>query len=239
MPAAYGRVIVKVSGEALMGHDGSPVSLDAAGRLASELKAAADLGCEVGVVVGGGNVVRGAVAERRGADRVTADFMGMAATIVNGLALGAALRELGQPAVVMSAIPCGRAALAYDHLEADRVLSTGTVVVFAAGTGNPFFSTDTAAVLRACELGADALIKATKADGVYDSDPATNPNAVRFTELSYMDVIEKKLAVMDMTAVSLAREENLPIVVLALAEPGGIAKAVAGEAMGTSVKGVQ
>lgn len=238
VPAAYGRVIVKVSGEALMGEDGGPVSLPAARRLAGELKAAADTGCEVGVVIGGGNILRGVAAQRRGADRLTADLMGMTATIVNGLALGAALRDVGQPAVVMSAIPCGRAARSYDHHEADRALADGNVVVFVAGTGNPFFSTDTAAVLRACELGADALIKATKADGVYDSDPALNPDAKRFTHLSYMDVIQNKLAVMDMTAVSLAREENLPIVVLALAEPGGIARAVAGEAIGTSLKGV-
>ena len=238
MPAAYGRVIVKVSGEALAGEDGRPVSREAARRLAGELKAAADAGVEVGVVVGGGNIVRGVAAEKGGDDRLTADFMGMTATIINGLALGMALRDLGQPAVVMSAIPCGRAALSYDHGAAAEALSNGKVVVLTAGTGNPFFSTDTAAVLRACELGADALIKATKADGVYDSDPAVNPDARRFTELSYMDVIQKKLAVMDMTAVSLAREENLPIVVLALAEPGGIAKAVVGEAIGTSVKGV-
>ena len=238
VPAAYGRVIGQVSGEALAGEDGRPVSREAARRLAGELKAAADAGVEVGVVVGGGNIVRGVAAEKGGDDRLTADFMGMTATIINGLALGMALRDLGQPAVVMSAIPCGRAALSYDHRAAEEALSNGNVVVLTAGTGNPFFSTDTAAVLRACELGADALIKATKADGVYDSDPAVNPDARRFTELSYMDVIQKKLAVMDMTAVSLAREENLPIVVLALAEPGGIAKAVVGEAIGTSVKGV-
>lgn len=236
--AVYGRVIVKVSGEALAGEDGSAVSPDAARRLAGELKAAAEAGAEVGVVVGGGNVVRGAAAVRSGADRMTADFMGMTATIVNGLALGAALRELGQAAVVMSAIPCGRAAHPYDPIAARDALSAGSVAIFTAGTGNPFFSTDTAAVLRACELEADALIKATKADGVYDCDPALHPEAKRFSELSYMDVIEKKLAVMDMTAVSLAREENLPIVVLALAEPRGIARVIAGEAIGTSVKGV-
>lgn len=237
-PAAFGRVIVKVSGEALAAEDGRPVSLESARRLAGELKAAADVGCEIGVVVGGGNIVRGVAAEQGGADRLTADFMGMTATVINGLALGMALSDLGQRAVVMSAVPCGRAALPYDHRAAAEALSAGNVVVFTAGTGNPFFSTDTAAVLRACELGADALIKATKADGVYDSDPAVNPDARRFEELSYMDVIEKKLAVMDMTAVSLAREQNLPIIVLALAEPGGIAKAVLGEAIGTSVKGV-
>lgn len=238
MPAAYRRVIVKVSGQALSGEDGRPVSMEAAGKLASELKAAADAGAQVGVVVGGGNIIRGVAAEKTGADRVTADLMGMAATVVNGLALKSALEALGQPAVVMSAIGFGRIVPPFDQEAADRALSSGHVAIFVAGTGNPFFSTDTAATLRACELGADALIKATNTDGVYDSDPALNPDAVRFDSLTYMDVIERKLAVMDMTAVSLAREKNLPIVVLALAEPGGVARAVAGEPIGTSVKGV-
>ncbi len=238
MPAAYRRVIVKVSGQALSGEDGRPVSTEAAGRLASELKAAADAGAQVGVVVGGGNIIRGVAAEMTGTDRVTADLMGMAATVINGLALKSALEALGQPAVVMSAIGFGRIVPPFDREAADRALSSGHVAIFVAGTGNPFFSTDTAATLRACELGADALIKATNTDGVYDSDPALNPDAVRCDSLTYMDVIERKLAVMDMTAVSLAREKNLPIVVLALAEPGGIARAVAGEPIGTSVKGV-
>jgi uridylate kinase len=238
MPAAYRRVIVKVSGQALSGEDGRPVSMEAAGRLASELKAAVEAGAEVGVVVGGGNIIRGVAAERTGADRVTADLMGMAATVVNGLALKSALEALGQPAVVMSAIGFGRIVPPFDHEAADRALSSGRVAIFVAGTGNPFFSTDTAATLRACELGADALIKATNTDGVYDSDPAVNPDAVRYDSLTYMDVIERKLAVMDMTAVSLAREKNLPIIVLALAERGGVARAVAGETIGTSVKGV-
>ncbi|MBD3347653.1 MAG: UMP kinase [Candidatus Eisenbacteria bacterium] len=237
MPALK-RVIVKVSGQALAGEDGQPVSRDAAGRLALELKAAVDAGSQVGCVVGGGNIVRGAVAEGRGADRVTADLMGMTATIVNGLALREALEDVGQRASVMSAIELGRVVTPFEVRSADRMLSEGEVVVLVAGTGNPFFSTDTAATLRACELSADALIKATNTDGVYDSDPATNPDARRYDSLTYMEVIERKLAVMDMTAVSLAREKNLPIVVIALAEPGGIAKAVTGEPIGTSVKGV-
>lgn len=238
MPAAYRRVIVKVSGQALSGDDGRPVSVEAAARLASELKAAVDAGAQLGVVVGGGNIVRGVAAERTGADRVTADLMGMAATVVNGLALRDALERLGQPAVVMSAIGFGSVAPPFDNRAADERLEAGDVVIFVAGTGNPFFSTDTAATLRACELGADALIKATNTDGVYDSDPALNPDAVRYDSLTYMDVIERKLAVMDMTAVSLAREKNLPIIVLALAERGGVARVVAGERIGTCVKGV-
>ena len=210
--------MLKVSGESLAG-GGRPVSHDAASRLAAEIKAAADAGAQVGVVIGAGNIIRGAHAERGGADRVTADYAGMAATLVNSLTLAGALEGLGQPAAVMSAIPCGRAADPYDHRKADALLSAGTVVVFAAGTGNPFFSTDTAAVLRSVELSADALLKGTQADGVYDSDPNVNPNAVRFNEVTYQEMIEKRLAVMDMTAVSLAREQSLPLVALVLHRP--------------------
>lgn len=238
MPAAqFKRVILKVSGESLVGEDGATVSRAAASRLAAEIKAAADIGAEVGVVIGGGNILRGIAAEADGSDRVKSDFAGMAATMVNGLVLTSALEGIGQKACHMSAIACGRIAEPYDHSVADSLLSSGTVTVFTAGTGNPFFSTDTAAVLRAAELGADALLKATQADGVYDSDPAKNPNAVRFAEVTYQEMIEKRLAVMDMTAVSLAREQNVPLVVFALSVPGNIARAVAGEAVGTIVKG--
>lgn len=237
MPAAYRRVILKVSGESLSDGDGRPVSGDAASRLAGEIKAAVDAGAEVGVVIGGGNILRGVAAEAGGADRVTADFAGMAATMVNGLSLKTALESAGLKARHMSAIPCGRIAEVYDHRVADSYLSSGSVVVFTAGTGNPFFSTDTAAVLRAAELGADALLKATQADGVYDSDPARNEGAVRFEEVTYQEMLEKRLAVMDMTAVSLAREQRVPLVVFSLAVPGNIARAVAGEPVGTVVKG--
>ena len=236
MAAAYRRVILKVSGESLAG-DGSPVSGESATRLAAEVKAAADAGAEVGVVIGAGNIIRGVKAQAEGRDRVTADFAGMMATVVNGLALASALETLGQPARVMSALPCGRAAELYDHVRADSYLTSGTVVIFSAGTGNPFFSTDTAAVLRAAELSADALLKATQADGVYDSDPAKNPSAVRFDEVTYQEMIERRLAVMDMTAVSLAREQGVPLIVFALSVPGNIARAVAGEPVGTTVKG--
>lgn len=238
MPAArFKRVILKVSGESLAGDGGSPVSREAAARLAAEIRGGVDLGAEIGVVIGGGNILRGTAAEAGGSDRVTSDLAGMAATMVNGLVLTAALGGVGQPARHMSAVTCGRIAEPYDHAIADSLLSSGTVVVFTAGTGNPFFSTDTAAVLRAAELRADALLKATQADGVYDSDPATNPNAVRFTEVTYQEMIEKRLAVMDMTAVSLAREQKVPLVVFALSVPGNIARAVAGEPVGTIVKG--
>jgi uridylate kinase len=235
--AAYRRVVLKVSGESLLGDGGTPVSRESAERLAAEIKAAVDAGAEVGVVIGGGNILRGIAAAAAGADRVASDFAGMAATLVNGLVLKGALESLGQKAVLMSAIPCGRIAEPFDHRVADSHLSGGAVVIFGAGTGNPFFSTDTAAVLRAAEIGADALLKATQADGVYDSDPATNPDAVRFTSVAYQEMLEKRLTVMDMTAVSLAREQGLPLVVFALAVPGNIARAVAGEPVGTTVKG--
>ncbi|MBM3306750.1 MAG: UMP kinase [Candidatus Eisenbacteria bacterium] len=234
MAAAYRRVILKVSGEALSG-DGRPISPEAVLRLASEVKAAVDLGVEVGLVVGGGNIVRG-VTVAGGADaRVAADHMGMVATILNALALRAAFASLGVRASVMSAVPCGPLADPYDHRRAGALLSEGAVVVFAAGTGNPFFSTDSAAALRAAELGADALLKATKVDGVYDSDPVKNPSARRFETLTHLDVIKGGLAVMDLTAVSLCRQQKLPIVVFALSTPGNVARAVRGETIGTRV----
>ena len=237
VPAAYRRVVLKVSGESLIGDGGEPVSGEAAARLATEIVGAVGAGAEVGVVIGGGNILRGAAVASKGADRVASDLAGMSATLVNSIVLCDALQSLGQKAVVMSAVPCGRIAEDYDHRTADAHLSDGAVVIFAAGTGNPFFSTDTAAVLRAAELSADALLKATQADGVYDSDPATNPNAVRFESVTYQEMLEKRLMVMDMTAVSLAREQNVPLVVFALAEPGNIARAVAGEPVGTTVEG--
>jgi uridylate kinase len=237
VPAAYKRVVLKISGESLVGGRGEPVSREAALRLATEIIGAARAGAEIGVVIGGGNVLRGAAVAFTGADRVESDLAGMAATLVNSIVLCDALNAQGRSAVVMSAVPCGRIAKSYDHRAADALLSQGTVVIFAAGTGNPFFSTDTAAVLRAAELGADALLKATQADGVYDSDPATNPDATRYESVTYQEMLEKRLAVMDMTAVSLAREQKVPVVVFALAAPGNIARAVAGEPVGTTVKG--
>jgi uridylate kinase len=229
--------VLKVSGESLTGDGGEPVSGESAARLATEIVAAASAGAEVGVVIGGGNILRGAAVAARGADRVASDLAGMAATLVNSIVLCDALVSLGRRAVVMSAVPCGRIAEPYDHRAAAAHLSDGVVVIFAAGTGNPFFSTDTAAVLRAAELGADAFLKATQADGVYDSDPATNPNAVRFESVTYQEMLERRLMVMDMTAVSLAREQSVPLVIFALADKGNIARAVAGEPVGTKVEG--
>ncbi len=237
MHAARRRVILKVSGEALSGGEAGPISREAARWLAGEIKAAADTGVEVGVVIGGGNILRGVEAARTGDDRVTADYIGMLATVLNGLALTGALRELGQAATVMSAVPCGGAAEPFERGRADTYLRSGTVVVFTAGTGNPFFSTDTAAALRAAELGADALLKATKVDGVYDADPMKRSDAKRYDELTYLEAIERRLGVMDLTALSLARELDLPVVVFALSVDGNIAKASAGETIGTRIEG--
>lgn len=234
MAAAYRRVILKVSGEALSG-DGRPISPEAVLRLASEVKAAVDLGVEVGLVVGGGNIVRG-VTVAGGADaRVAADHMGMVATILNALALRAAFASLGVRASVMSAVPCGPLADPYDHRRAGALLSEGAVVVFAAGTGNPFFTTDTAAALRASEMGCDALLKATKVDGVYSADPKKDPTATRYERLDYLEVLARDLGVMDASAISLARENHIPILVFSIQEPGGFADVMQGRGRCTIV----
>ncbi len=235
MPA-FERVIVKVSGESLKGEGHRPISLEAAAWLAGEIGKAHEAGAELGVVIGGGNILRGGSVARDGAGRVTADHMGMLATIINALALRVALEEQGLDAHVMSAVPCGSMAEPVDIARAKTYLSQGGVVMFAGGTGNPFFSTDTAAALRASEIVADGLLKGTKTDGVYDADPATHPAATRYTELTYSEAIERRLAVMDMTAFSLCRDQKLPIVVFDLWVEGNIRRAVDGESVGTVVK---
>ncbi len=236
--AAYGRVILKVSGESLRGADGAPVSAKSAAWLAGEIRGATAAGAEVGVVIGGGNIIRGAVAAGGGSDRVTADGMGMLGTVINALALRLALEEQGRPAVVMAARPMGAVAELFDARRARDLLASGTVVMFAGGTGNPFFSTDTAAALRAAEVGAHALLKGTKADGVYDADPVTHPEANRFEQITFIEVIERRLGVMDMTAFSLCRDIGVPIVVFDLFQDGNIRRVVEGETVGTLVKEV-
>lgn len=236
MPVAgFGRVIVKLSGEALLGDD-APISTESARRIARELALAVDEGVQIGVVVGGGNILRGVRAAPGGPERVRADHAGMLATVLNGLALARALEQEGRRATVLSAVPCGPAAELYHRDLADGRLDSGHVVILTGGTGNPFFSTDTAAALRAAELGAAAILKATKVDGVYDADPVSQPNANRYTELTYEEVLRDRLGVMDMTAVSLARDRGLPIVVFSLFEPGNIARAARGEHVGTIVR---
>ncbi|MBD3367564.1 MAG: UMP kinase [Candidatus Eisenbacteria bacterium] len=231
----FGRVIVKLSGEALLG-DGVPISHDSARRIAAEIGQASDDGAQIGVVIGGGNILRGSQTAREGRERVRADHAGMLATVLNGLALARAFEADGKQASVLSAVPCGPAAELYHRDLADERLRSGHIVMLTGGTGNPFFSTDTAAALRAAELGAGAILKATKVDGVYSADPVTDPDATLYSKLTYEEVLRDRLGVMDMTAVSLARDRDLPIIVFSLFTPGNIARAVRGEDVGTIVK---
>lgn len=235
---AYKRILLKFSGEALMG-DGAngPVDFETVNRFCRELAEASRLGTEIGLVVGGGNIFRGARAGMAGPDRATGDYMGMLATVINALSVSACLEALGIVTRVATAIEMRPVAEPYIRRRVLRHLEKGRVVIFGAGTGNPFFTTDTAAALRASEIGAEVLFKATKVDGVYDSDPMKNPDAIRYNELSYSEVLAKKLRVMDATAISLCRENNLPILVFNLNEPGSIIRAIKGERIGTVVKG--
>lgn len=230
------RVILKLSGEAFadpeIGYGIDPATV---GRVASEIAAAVAEGTETAVVVGGGNIFRGVSQAAKGMDPASADYMGMLATVINALALRDALEKQGVVTRVQSAITMQELAEPYIRLRAMRHLEKGRVVIFAAGTGNPFFTTDTTAALRAVEMGADALLKASKVDGIYDSDPATNPVAERMSELSYMDFISQELRVMDATAVTMCKEHGVPIIVFDMTEPGNILKAVRGDGIGTVV----
>lgn len=231
--ARYRRILLKLSGEALGGESG--VGLDAArtGAIADEAAELARGGVELGVVVGGGNFVRGVQAAGENLERATADQMGMLATVINALAFVDFLRARDVDAEVMSAVGMEPLAPPFDRLRARAALASGAVVVFGAGTGNPYFSTDTAAALRAVEIGADALLKATKVDGVYDKDPVRYADARRYETVSYAEVLERGLGVMDATAVALCRENRMPVLVFNLNEPGTLARAVSGEAAGT------
>lgn len=233
----YRRVLLKLSGEALMG-DGSygidPAVLES---LASQIKPLNESGVEIAIVVGGGNIFRGLAASAKGMDRAQADYMGMLATVMNALALQDALERHGVFTRVMSAIEMQAVAEPYIRRRAIRHLEKGRVVIFAAGTGNPYFTTDTTAALRALEIGAECIMKATKVDGVYDDDPVTNPHAVRFDELEYIEVLNRGLRVMDNTAISLCMDNQLPIIVFDVKKPGNIERAVNGERVGTLVRG--
>ncbi|GAV31293.1 MAG: UMP kinase [Anaerosomatales bacterium] len=233
----YRRVLLKLSGEALMG-DGSygidPAVLDS---LAAQIKPLNEAGVQIAIVVGGGNIFRGLAASAKGMDRAQADYMGMLATVMNALALQDALERHGVFTRVMSAIEMQAVAEPYIRRRAIRHLEKGRVVIFAAGTGNPYFTTDTTAALRALEIGAECIMKATKVDGVYDDDPMTNPHAVKFDELEYIEVLNRGLRVMDNTAISLCMDNRLPIVVFDLKKPGNIERAVKGERVGTLVRG--
>jgi len=233
--AKYNRVLLKLSGEALMGDTGFGISPDVLKYVAGEIESVTKLGVETAIVVGGGNFFRGIRAASYGMDRVSADHMGMLATVINSLALQDALEYIGIQTRVQSAINMHEVAEPFIVRRAIRHLEKKRVVIFAAGTGNPYFTTDTAAVLRAQEIRAEILLKATKVDGVYDSDPVENRNAKFIKKIDYMKVLEKNLKAMDMTAISLAMDNNLPLIVFRLKEEGNILNVVCGEDIGTVI----
>ncbi len=238
MDLKFKRVLIKLSGEALRGEEseGAPtLSARVLADLAAELKEIRAAGVELAVVIGGGNIIRGLDAAEAGIDRATGDYMGMLATVINCMALQESLERLGVPTRLMSALKVNEVAEPYIRRRGIRHLEKGRVVLLAAGTGNPYFTTDTAAALRAMELKAEALMKATRVDGVYDADPLKDPNARRFNRLTYMDVLRRDLKVMDTTAVSLCMDNQVPIVVFKLLERGNMLKALAGEDVGTVV----
>ncbi|ABY92945.1 UMP kinase [Thermoanaerobacter sp. CM-CNRG TB177] len=232
----YKRVVLKISGEALAGNKGFGIDFDTVNRIADEIKEVKEMGVQIGLVVGGGNIWRGR--EGIGMDRTTADHMGMLATVINALALQDALEQRGVPTRVQTAIEMRAIAEPYIRRRAIRHLEKGRVVIFAAGTGNPFFSTDTAASLRAAEIDAEVILLAKKVDGVYDKDPNKYKDAVKFKELSYLDVLNKGLGVMDSTATSLCMDNKIPIIVFDLTTYGNIKKVVTGKDIGTIVKEV-
>jgi len=219
-----------------MGNEGYGIDPATVDEVCGQIIAVRDLGAEIAIVVGGGNIFRGMKAEKQGIDRVTADHMGMIATLLNALTLRARLERMGVPTSVQTAIAMEKVAEPYNRREAERDLTAGNVVIFACGTGNPYFTTDTAAALRAVEIGANALLKATKVDGVYDSDPVANANALFFHDIAYMDVIKKNLGVMDLTAITLCMENNLPIIVFNLRGKDNMKKVVQGKRVGTIVR---
>ena len=233
----YKRILLKLSGEALMGSQGHGIDLTVIDKIASEIKEVAGNGIEIAVVIGGGNIFRGLSAAAKGMERASADYMGMLATVLNALALQNTLENKGVPTRVQSAIEMRELAETYIRRRAVRHLEKKRVVIFAAGTGNPYFTTDTAAALRAMEIGAEVIMKATKVDGVYSADPVKDPSAVKYDRLSYLDVLQRNLKVMDATAISLCMDNNLPIIVFNLNVPGNIKKIVAGEPLGTIVTG--
>ena len=233
---AYRRILLKLSGEALMGDLGFGIAPDVTGFLAREVKAVVEAGVEVALVVGGGNIFRGVAVASKGGDRVTGDHMGMLATIINALAMQDALEKLGARCRVMSAIKINQICEDYIRRRAVRHLEKGRVVIFAAGTGNPFFTTDSGAALRAIEINADLLLKATKVDGVYDKDPKKHADAVRFDSLSYDEVLSRDLQVMDTAAFALCRDAGLPLRIFDMDQPGQLLRILNGEAIGTLVR---
>ena len=231
----YKRVILKLSGEALSGEVGFGLEANVLNSMAQQISELVEAGVEVAIVVGGGNIWRGVTGAKRGIDRATADYMGMLATVINSLALQDALEASGVDTRVMTAIEMREVAEPYIKRRAIRHLEKGRVVIFGAGTGNPYFSTDTTAALRAAEVGVDVILMAKKVDGVYDDDPKTNPNAHRFESLKYIDVLNQGLKVMDSTAISLCMDNNIPLIVFDMMTPGNMKRAAMGEKIGTYV----
>jgi len=233
----FKRVVLKLSGEALQGRFGYGIDYDVTASIARQIKEVRKLGVDVAVVIGGGNIFRGVSGNLKGIDRAAADYMGMLATVINGLALQDALEKNGVFTRVQTAIAMQQLAEPYIRRRAIRHLEKGRVVIFVGGTGNPYFTTDTTAALRAIEIGADVILKATKVDGVYSSDPVKNKNARKYDTLRYIDVLKKGLKVMDATATSLCMDNSLPIIVFNLTKVGNIKKVIMGEKIGTTVKG--
>ena len=235
MGARYQRILLKLSGELLAGETGHGISDEILSRLADEIRAVHALGVQVGIVLGGGNIFRGIAGSTRGMDRVGADHMGMLATVINSLALQHALEKHGLFTRVLTAIKMDQVAEPYVRRRAVRHLEKGRIIVLAAGTGNPYFTTDTAAALRAVEIGAQVVLKGTKVDGIYSGDPTTDPKATFFPRIGYMDILNRDLKVMDSTAVSLCRDNRLPLIVFNVGVSGNLEKIVRGEAVGTTV----
>jgi len=238
MPSSpkYRRVLLKVSGEALMGSQAYGIDIDAVDRIASDVTEAVSAGTELCMVIGGGNIFRGLSGAAKGIDRATADYMGMLATVMNALAMQAALERTGVASRVQSAIPMSSVCEPYIRRRAIRHMEKGRVVIFAAGTGNPFFTTDTAAALRAAEMNCDAMLKGTQVDGVYSADPKKEPGAVRYDSLSYHEVLSRDLQVMDASAVSLSRQNGIPIIVFSIREKGALAGVLRGDGRATIIE---
>jgi uridylate kinase len=237
MASPYKRILLKLSGEALMGSQGHGIDLAIIDTIASEIKEIQQHGIEIAIVIGGGNIFRGLSAASKGMERASADYMGMLATVLNALALQNILENKGVATRVQSAIEMRELAESYIRRRAVRHLEKKRIVIFAAGTGNPFFTTDTAAALRAMEIGADVIMKATKVDGVFSADPVKDPKAIKYDKLTYLDVLQKNLKVMDATAISLCMDNTMPIIVFNLNVPGNIRRIVSGEPVGTLVSG--
>jgi len=237
MPRLYTRILLKISGEALMGDKGYGIDAHTVDFMAKEIRDIVSMGVQISVVIGGGNIFRGVQASLEGMERASADYMGMLATVINALALQNALEKYQIPTRVQSAIAMQELCEPYIRRKAIRHLEKGRVVIFAAGTGNPYFTTDTAAALRAMEINADVIMKGTKVDGVYSADPVKDPTAKKFRELTYLEVLKKGLGVMDSTAISLCMDNALPIVVFSLRGKGNIRKIIEGKRIGTIVRG--